>query len=110
MVELHDKPFCDSHVVFAASKLWLPMLSLDAKLVTWCPQRLPELNPTTISADTKMQEAGHIADAIAGRFVADDKSRAAIKNLKLAFSGSGIHVIQHVSLSSCCTELPALPT
>ena len=52
-------------------------------MMLWSPQRLPELVPSTIPADIKMQEAGTIADALAQRYLADDKSKAAVKQLSL---------------------------
>ena len=59
--------------------MWLPIISVDQKLLSWCPQRLPELLVSTVPVETKMEEAANIANALANRFVADDAAKAAIK-------------------------------
>ena len=69
--------------------------------MAWTPQRLPELMPTTIPTEVKLQEAANVAEALAVRYLDDDKSRATVRNLQL---DSGLHrfALFHVS-RLCCT-------
>ena len=66
-----------------ASKLWLPMVSTRSKLFPWCPQRLPDLTPSTAAVELKMLEAAGVADEMATRFLDDDKGKAAVRQMKL---------------------------
>ena len=58
-------------------EVWLPLLGVGKRLMTWTPQRLPDLLASTAPIEVKMEEAGNIADKIAARYLADDK--AAVK-------------------------------
>ena len=78
--------------VLLRAELWLPLLSLDTKLVSWCPQRLPELLPSTVSNEVKLEEAGNVANALASRFLADDKSKAAVKSMCICLHFGLLHV------------------
>ena len=65
------------------AKIWLPLISVESQILAWTPQRLPELTPTTIPADEKLREASTVAEAIAVRFLDDEKSKAKVRNLPL---------------------------
>ena len=63
-------------------------------MVLWSSQRLPELNPSNIPADIKMQEAAGVADALAQRYLADDKSKAAVKQLSFGRTDASLVCLQ----------------
>ena len=57
----------------------MPLIALGKRVVPWTPQRLPDLMPSTVPVEVKFEEAAHIADKIAERYLADDKS--AVKSM-----------------------------
>ena len=65
-------------------KVWLPMVCVGTQVACWCPQRLPDLVPSTAPVELKMEEAAAAADSFASRFLDDDTGKAAIRNLLLA--------------------------
>ena len=71
-------------------EVWLPLLAINNRVMTWTPQRLPELLPSTTSTEIKMEEAANVADKMAQRYLGDEK--AAAKNLNLDSIKSLVHV------------------
>ncbi|CAE7245477.1 hemA [Symbiodinium sp. CCMP2592] len=69
-LELDSQRFRSLNMISDASPkarmdVWLPLLTVDKTMVPWVLQRLSDLLPSTVSTETKMEEAQKLADQAA---------------------------------------------
>ena len=70
-------------VAYKQYQVWMPLVSINRRIMAWTPQRVPDLLPSTVGAEVKMAEAGKRIRQFAGRYVTDDKGSA--KNMSSAW-------------------------
>ena len=59
----------------------MPIVVVDSTLFAWCLQRLPDLLASTAPLETKIGEAQELANKLADRFAATDKSQSALRKM-----------------------------
>ena len=63
--------------------MWVPLIVVNETLVSWVLQRLSDVHVSPASNDEKMNEAQHVMDDMATRFLEPDSRNKSVSKMQL---------------------------